>query len=165
MTESELLLNEVSQKGEDENDKDLQQRQDYAQILKGILAAALWSLAVAISEICVQALKGKIPHMQLNTMRFAFPACGLILYFIIKRDYPTIDRSKIGLVTISFYIFSSNVVTLSTYVSVVYIPLATYESLFITSNIISTFLIFGILWRLKKEWNQVRNNNCYHQWR
>ena len=155
--ELESLLNrgENKQEKEDNNEENkLHSNYQYVQIGKGSLAAVVWALLNAVSKICVQALEEKVPHLQLNTMRFIVSGCFITFIFVIQLKYPKFDMKDLR--AVMTYCLNANVNTLAMYVPVVYIPLVTFEAFYIASNILSSFLIFGIILWNKSEWIQVR---------
>ncbi len=91
--------------------------------------------------------------MQLNAMRLMLPTILLPFYFAIKRKSPLIGRENVW--TMLLYCIVSNALTISLYVPVVYIPLASWASLYHTSHGINLFIIFGLLLGNKSEWIQV----------
>ena len=141
------------QETEDKNAENLQSGHDFIKIAKGSLAAVIWALLNAVSKICVQALMEKVPHLELNTMRFVISGCFITLIFLIKGLNPKCEMKDFQ--ALMTYCFNANVNTLAMYVPVVYVPLVTFEAFYIASNIISSFLIFGIILWNKSEWIQV----------
>ncbi len=155
--ETELVSLLDSEKKNQENEGNRNEKCDshhnYIQIAKGSLAAVVWALLDAVSKICVQALQGKVPDLQLNTMRLAASVCFLTLFFVINLKCPKFEMKDFRAVIT--YCLNGNVNTLALYVPVVYIPLVTFEAFHIASNILSSFVIFGIILWNKSEWNQV----------
>ncbi len=90
------------------------QKISYVETIKGVLVTILLALIMAISKICVQALHDHIPHLQLNSMRLMTPSVGLVIYYIIMRKWPMVERKYWKPMVL--FCFTSNVITLGMYV-------------------------------------------------
>ena len=113
--ESDLLL----KSGKDSNESVLTEKEykedekkTYVKTIQGVLVTILLAMIMAVSKICVQGLNGTIEHLQLNAMRLMMPSMGLIIYYIFKMEWPTVERKywrPMGL-----FCLSSNFLTLGT---------------------------------------------------
>ncbi len=119
----------------------------------GIVAAFIFIFLIAISKICVQALEDRIPPFELNAMRCFVPFCGWSLYFLIKWKSPKIEWINIKATAL----YSVNYVmgSLFSYIAVVYIPLATAETIYIFVSLLSSIIIFMVILRLDRGCFQV----------
>ena len=97
---------------------------------------------IVLSTVCVQLLERTIPDFELNFIRCLF---GLIVfsgYFVLRRHSPLVPKSGI-IITVAY----GTVVTgtsLCNYISVAFIPLASFQSLKTTANITLSVIIFAI---------------------
>ena len=110
----------------------------------------------------VQALQERVQHLQLNTMRFVASIVFVAVMLLIKFKFPRIS-SMDDFKVLVIYCVNCNVSVLAMYVPVVYIPLVTFEAIYIASNILSSFIIFGIILWNKSEWVQVRLCPCFRK--
>ncbi len=127
-----------------------------------IAMAFMWRFLVAVSKICVQALQNRVPTFELNTIRcglmLCVMSCGLMLcvmscYFLFKWKLPIVERENIKVTLLwSVNHISSSLVAFS---SVIFLPLATAETISILSNIVSAILIYTIVMKYKADWSQV----------
>ena len=121
--------------------------------IKGIVLLSLGTFFASTSRICVQALERSVPDFELNSMRCGFAMVGMILYHLVTRTFPVVKVTNIfpvGMVNVL-----TNVSTLAFYVSVTFIPLATSESLLMTSGMISGMVLFKICNKEKIKWDKM----------
>ncbi len=144
--ERKLLLNVQDREGQQENSFNRGRN-------IGLLLAFLCVLLIAFSKICVQALKGNMPHLQLNTMR-CFAATITMLFFLLWTwQLPTVECQNMK--ATAMYSFSCTMEGLSMYVTVVYIPLMSAETCIITTNVLSCLILFGLVKREETRSDQV----------
>ncbi len=94
-----------------------------------------------------------MPHIALNMMRFIVGAGGFGIYFMIKRENPTILLENVKPVAI--YCLLLTFTTLSTFIPVVYIPLTASDALY-SCFVLSTSLLFvAIIDRRRIYWVEV----------
>ncbi len=89
------------------------QNETYIKTIQGVLVTIFLAMIMAVSKICVQALNEVIEHLQLNAMRLSMPSVGLIMYYIFKREWPTVE-SKYW-TPIALFCLASNFITLCMY--------------------------------------------------
>ena len=70
---------------------------------------------------CVQVLKGKIPPLQLYVMRAIFALFSMLVLFIVKREWPKVERKTIPYVAI--YVLLATLWFFTLYTAVSHIPL------------------------------------------
>ncbi len=114
-----------------------------------VALAGLSRLLAAVSKICVQALQDRMLAFELNAFRCLLPFCGWAIYFTLKRKWPRIEPENIK----ACLLWSINQIlqSVSAYICVVFIPLATSDTILITSNITSSLIVFVLI--LKRDWN------------
>ena len=112
-------------------------------------------LLYAGTKICVQSLGGRIPSFQLNAMRCTLPLFGWSLYFLYKRTWPQVKLDHIK----GSGLWSMSQVTraITANVAIGLIPLATAETVRMSSNIVSSLVVFGLFMKHKHktDWSQV----------
>ncbi len=118
-----------------------------------VAMAFFWRFLIPVSKISVQALEDRVPVFQLNTMRCFTVLFVWTLIFTIRRKLPEIEKENIQ----AAILWSVNhiLVSLSNFVSVIYIPLASAETVSILSNILTTVIVFVLLLRRDVHWSQV----------
>ncbi len=118
-----------------------------------VVMAFLWKFLAAVSKICVQALEGRVPAFELNAIRCFLMLCVWSLYFLFKRKLPKVERENIKatLLWSMNHIFTS----LAAFTSVLFLPLATIETVTILSNILWTIFISVIVLKHEGDWSQV----------
>ncbi len=114
----------------------------------GILCAFLVFLCLGASKICVQSLENRMQHFSLNALRHACCALGSGVCLIITKTIPSIERENIK-VTIACCI-NMTISSLSTFIPVVYLPLASVECITQTCTLLSALIIFGLIIRHDK---------------
>ncbi len=118
-----------------------------------IAMAFIWRFLIAVSKICVQALQNRTPTFELNTIRCGVMLCVMSSYFLFKWKLPIVERENIKVTLLwSVNHILSSLVAFST---VIFLPLATAETISILSNIVSTILIYTIVMKYKVDWSQV----------
>ena len=135
------------------NDSECKQNQNAYSVVGGILAAFIYTFLIAASKMAVQALQGRIPDFELNVMRCFLPFCCWSFYFIVKWKLPKVEYTNIKATML--YSVNHVIATLAVYISVVYIPLASAESLYIFTGLISSVVIFMIILRQERDFSQV----------
>ncbi len=134
-------------------DENKEKNTDLKTYSKGILCAFFVYVCIGISKICVQALQNRMEHFSLNAVRHACNALFFGIGLLITRTIPMIKRENIK-VTIGSCI-NLTLTSLSMFIPVVYLPLASVESLHITSTVLSAFIIFGLIIRHDKSCTDV----------
>ncbi len=119
----------------------------------GILCAFLVFFCLGASKICVQSLENRMKHFSLNAMRHACCALGSGLCLVITKTIPSIERENIK-VTFACCI-NMTISSLSTFIPVVYLPLASVECITQTCTLLSALIIFGLIIRHDKSWSDV----------
>ena len=108
---------------------------------------------VAISKICVQALQDRVPAFQLNFYRCFLALCSWLFYLTLKRKWPRIESENIK--ACALWSFNQAIISISSYISVVYIALSAVETVYLSSNILSSLLVFVLILRRESHWSQV----------
>ena len=121
---------------------DLEEEINYCDKLKGLVWAIIWVAMITLSNTCCQLLQRKIPDFELNTMRYlaGFIFAGLML--IYQRRLPRIGGAELPGVA-AFGTFSV-LAALSIYTAVTFAPVASAQSLLLTSSTIAGLLIFRV---------------------
>ena len=140
----------------EEETEDKKDKRFRKETIIGLLFAFLSALLTALSKIFVQALKGDIPHFQLNTMRCLTAAIGMVFVFVYTRQMPRVEYSNLK--STILYSVPCTMYGLSLYIAVVYIPLVSAEACVIATNIFSSLIIFGLF---KKEDTRIDQVSLY----
>ncbi len=114
----------------------------------GILCAFMVYLCLGASKICVQALENRMEHFSLNAMRHACSALCSVICLLISKTLPSIEQENIK-TTIACCV-NLTISSLSIFVPVVYLPLASVECISETSTILFALVIFGLIIRHDK---------------
>ena len=121
--------------------------------VKGIAAAFCMVILVCASKVCVQALERSIPDFELNAMRCGFSAVFMGMYFAARRQFPRV--AKKDLYSAVLFAILMNIRSLSAYISVTFIPLASTESLVQTTAVVSGIFIYTFINKEKIKWETV----------
>ena len=118
-----------------------------------VAMAFFWRFIIPMSKISVQALEDRVPVFQLNAMRCFTVLFVWTLIFVIRRKLPRIEKENIK----AAILWSVNhiLVSLTNFISVIYIPLASAETFSILSNILTTVIVFVVILRRDGHWSQV----------
>ena len=140
---------------------DGEQEQEFSQtslkhFLLLIALACLTRFLVAVSKMYVQALQNRVPAFQLNTFRCFLPLCCWSLYFAFKRKLPRIDMGNIK--ACALWSLNQSMMSISSFISVIFIPLATVETVYISSNILSSLIVFSLILKHDSHWSQVSSS-------
>ncbi len=108
---------------------------------------------VAVSRICVQALEDRVPAFQLSAMRCGLPLCCWSLYLVLTRKLPRVEFGNIK--ACGLWSINQALTSITAYICVVFIPLATVETVCITSNIMLSLVTFGLILKGDSHWSQV----------
>ncbi len=136
-----------------ENSKSMQDISNKKNIGRVLAMAFLWRFVAAVSKICVQALQDRVPAFELNAMRCSLVLCAWTLYFLVKKGLPRIQVENIKAAVL--WSVSHVLCSLTAFVSVIFIPIATAETLYIFSNIVLTVMIFVVLLKQDRSWSKV----------
>ena len=109
--------------------------------LKGIIAAFTTVILHAVGATCVQLLQRRIPDLELNMFRSVAPFLMYSLYFLIKCNWPIIERDKIGIT--SLYIVTSFTSILFYFVAVSLLPAALVSCVATVSCLVSGLMLFS----------------------
>ena len=124
-------------------EEDDESKSRYLEKLKGIFFCICVGSIVVTPATCVQLLERNIPDFELNTCRFA--TSGILFTLGITcttRQWPIIPKSEIiSTFSLDFIVFLG---TVTHYLAVTFIPLATAQSIFLISGIISGLILFAI---------------------
>ena len=144
-------MSESRSKKDNENgissDDEMKSYSTYIWKIIAIMAGFLCICLHVLSAVCVQLLERKIPDFELNAIRCG---TGFILFslgFLCMRRKPVVPR-KVWFVT-ACYGAVGFVNTITTYTSVTFIPLTSFQALKITVNITSGIVIFAIFLKEK----------------
>ncbi len=154
-TEMEHLINNIDNEHyEDSVPEQRDEKQSLFTTVFGIVAAFTCVFLIGVSKISVQALDDRLPAFELNAIRCFVPFCGWSVYFLIKGKAPTIEWINIK----ATVLYSVNYVadSLFIYIAVLYVPLATAETLYIFAGLVSSIIIFMIILRIDRGFFQVR---------
>ena len=97
---------------------------------------------VVSSSVCVQLLERSIPDFELNFIR---SLTGFVLfsgYFALRRHSPLVPKS--GIWSTVAYGTVVTLLSLSNYISVTFIPVASFQSLKTTANVSLSVIIFAL---------------------
>ncbi len=94
-----------------------------------------------------------MPHIALNTMRFLVGAGVFGIYFMIKKEKPTLQLENAKPVAI--YCFILLFTTLALYTPVVYIPLTSSDALCSCFLLSASLLFIAIVDRKRINWIEV----------
>ena len=108
----------------------------------GVLAAFTWVILMVISTAAVQLLERRIPDLELNAARCAFPFMLLAIGALARRQFPVIPREEIG--SVALYSILSLLSSLAIFVSATLLPVSSVQSLTETSNIASGVILFYV---------------------
>ena len=143
--------------GDNEDDKskgdDKRKGRTLKELFLLLTLACLARFLTAVSKICVQALQNRVPAFKLNAMRCTLPLCFWSLYFVFTRKLPKVELGNIK--ACGLWSMNMVVLILSSYISVVFLPLATVETVYIASNIVSSLVVFVLILRRDSHWSQV----------
>ncbi len=120
----------------------------------GLIFAFLSVLLTALSKICVQALKTEVPHFFLNTLRCSVATIGIVIVLLCTKNVPRVKY--VDFKPTALYCVSNNMYGLSCYIPIVYIPLVTTEACTITTALLSSLIIFGLIKKEEVRIDQVR---------
>ena len=109
--------------------------------LKGIIAAFTTVILHAVGATCVQLLQRRIPDLELNMFRSVAPFLMYSLYFLIKYQWPIIERGKIGIT--SLYIMTSFTSILCYFIAVSLLPAALVSCVATVSCLVSGLMLFS----------------------
>ena len=117
-------------------------------IFKGILAAFAWVPLLVTSAASVQLLERRIPDFELNALRFGTAGIlftsGLIFFTDRRPVIPTSEiTSVMGFVTFTFCS------TVSIYAAVPFISLSSFQSIYLSTGIVSGVILFAIFLKEK----------------
>ena len=121
--------------------------------VKGIAAMLGFTFMAAISRICVQMLEKTVPDFELNTIRCGSYVVCMALYFAVTKTWPTVKRenwTSVGLLAIF-----SNLCTLTLFIAVTMIPLTSFESVFVTSQAVTSLIIFRLINKETTTWEKL----------
>ncbi len=119
-------------------DKDTSSRSKL-QIVAGFYAVLGWVTCSAVSAICVQLIERRIPDFQLNTARLSLPWIGSVVILLITRRIPILPWEIIPWVVPAIVV--QNIQSLSNYIGVSYIPLASFQCSVNTVTLASGVLV------------------------
>ena len=114
---------------------------------KGVLALMLMVLFLVISSSSVQLLGRTIPDFELTTFRCVTGLVFFALVSLCKRQWPLVPRSEVP-VTLCYGI-SNFAMSFTLYVAASIIPLASAQSIQITSGLASGLVLFAIFCKEK----------------
>ena len=106
------------------------------------LAELLHIGCLVLSAVCVQLLERKIPDFELNFMRCLTGFIVFSGYFVMRRHSPLMPKSGI-LITVVYGTVATGL-SLSNFISVTFIPLASFQSLKTTSHIVLSVILFAL---------------------
>ena len=109
---------------------------------KGILAAFAWVPLLVTSAASVQLLERRIPDFELNALRFGTAGVIFAIVIFFNKICPIVPKfeipSVLGFVTFTFC------ATVSTYTAVTFISLSSFQSIYLSSCIVSGIILFAI---------------------
>ncbi len=136
------------------NEKNLQQAEsrqkniDLKTYSRGIFCAFLVYVCLGASKVCVQALQNRMEHFSLNAMRHASAALCSGIGLLMTKTIPSIERENMKVTFVSC--INLTISSLSTFIPVVYLPLASVVCISQSSTILSALIIFGLIMRNDK---------------
>ncbi len=98
----------------------------------------------------------RVGHFTLNTMRYLFPGIIYGIFLVITRQSPQVEFGNIK--SLVAYCMCCTISALAIYISVVYIPLATAQAIFLCSGLIMTLIAFGCFIGNTSKWIEVRKD-------
>ena len=122
-------------------------------MLKGILSSCACALFTALSAICVQGLRRSIPDFELNAVRNGFAWALTVLACFMTKTFPLVNRKdllKAGLYAVLLFVD-----TASLYISVTFIPLATQQALYNTTNLLVSLILLWIMLKKSPTWDKI----------
>ena len=120
--------------------------------IKGVLVLSVSVFMGALSGICVQGLDGKIPDFELNTLRCTFALVCFSAFSCCRKLSPVLRGKEIAWVAI--YGFLGITSTLTYFISVTRISMASEEAVYHTSQMFGGMIM---LWMIIGEKPSVQN--------
>ena len=120
--------------------------------IKGVLFLSVSVFMAALSGICVQGLDGEIPDFELNTLRCTFAFLCFSVFSCFYKLNPVLRGKEVAWVTI--YAILGTTSTLTYYISVTWISMASEEAVYHTSQMLGGMIL---LWTIIGEKPSVQN--------
>ena len=98
----------------------------------------------------------RVTHFTLNALRYFFPGIAAGLYLTCIQQIPKVELENLK--PLLLYGLTTTASSLTAYVPVVYISLASCEAIFICSELLAAVLIFSFIIRNGNRWIEVRDN-------
>ena len=111
--------------------------------VKGVSFLSVSVSMAALSAICVQGLNGKIPDFELNTLRCTFAFLSFSIFSCVHRVSPLLRGKEAAWLAI--YGFLGTTSTLTYYISVTWISMASEEAVYHTSQILGGMILLWMI--------------------
>ena len=137
-SEKEALLISESEQNSGENEE----QKSCVQSLKGVIATFAQVLLFVVSATSVQLLERRIPDLELNTFRNAFPTVLYSLGVLFTGNLPVIQRDKMAVTFVYTVVTFTN--GLFFFIAVTMLPAGMVASVVSTSYILFGLVVFSV---------------------
>ena len=111
--------------------------------VKGVLFLSVSVFMAALSGICVQGLNGKIPDFELNTLRCTFAFLCFSVFSCFRKASPVLRGKEVAWLAI--YGFLGTTSTLTYFISVTWISMASEEAIYHTSQMFGGMILLRMI--------------------